>query len=173
MKKLTFLPLLLLISVLLPSCLKSELDDYDKWREKNEAYIRNVDKAEYKPYSPVWAPASTVYIKWHNDTSLTKKNLQPLSTSTVRLKYEMENIDGTYLGDSYAASDSVYECKPSDNIVGFWSTVTAMHVGDSVTVIIPYESAYGSRITGSIWPYSNLIYRIKLVSIPAYERPNS
>ena len=62
MKKLTFLPLLLLISVLLPSCLKSELDDYDKWREKNEAYIRNVDKAEYKPYSPVWAPASTVYI---------------------------------------------------------------------------------------------------------------
>ena len=47
-----------------------------------------------------------------------------------------------------------------------------MHVGDSVTMVIPYNSAYGENYNGRIKPYSNLIYRVKFKEIVAFEKPN-
>ncbi len=169
--KVRLIILALLTSSVLTSCLKSELDEYDKWRKLNDAYVSGIIISEYPPLTLDWAPFNTVYVKWHNDRSLTAANLQPLSNSTVNVKYELEDIDGQVLGTSYKANgDSLYQSKPSDNIIGFWTTLTSMHVGDSVTAIIPYDSAYGSTATGSVKPYSTLIYRIKLVSISSYEK---
>lgn len=163
-----------LAAVLLPSmssCLKSDVDDYEEWREQNDAYINTIDLNEYELVVPDWAPQNSVYMKWHNDRSLTAGNLKPLSSSTVDIKYELEDIEGTSLGNSYASADSVYQSKPSSNILGMWIAMTNMHVGDSVTMIIPYPSGYGAQSTGSIRPYSNLIYRVKLKAIKAYEKP--
>lgn len=155
------------------SCLKGEMDSYDDWRVENDRYISEIDLNEYQAVAPDWAPENKIFIKWHNDRSLTAGNLVPMSTSTIKTKYELENINGTKLGNSYSAStgDSVYKTTPNANIIGFWAAVTMMHVGDSVTVIIPYHSAYGNEIRGSITPYSNLIYRIKLKEICDFERP--
>ena len=36
---------------------------------------------------------------------------------------------------------------------------------------MPYTAGYGKNAQGSVRPYTNLVYRIKLVSIPALEKP--
>lgn len=170
------LPLVALPAFILCSCnLDGDFVSYDDWREENDRYTEAVDVSEFPPYAPDWAPLNTVYIKWHNDRSKTAANIVPISTSTVNVKYELEDINGKILGNSYSAStgDSIYRTTPNSNIIGFWETVTAMHVGDSVTVIIPYQSAYGDQTRGNIKPYSNLIYRIKLKSVEDYDRPHN
>lgn len=171
MKKTTIALATLAAMFVLPSCLKSDIDQYDKWRDLNNAFTKGIDTLEYKKFVPDWAPGNSVYVKWYNDRSLTANNLMPISTSTVSLKYEMQNIDGTPLGNSYKANgDSLYTSVVGKNIIGFQIALMQMHVGDSVRMIIPYQSGYGSSTTGGIAPYSNLIYDVKLVSIPAYEK---
>lgn len=167
------IPLFALPVCLLSSCLKSDVDNYEDWRQINEEYLKNTNFSEYTRVSPDWAPEHSVYIKWHNDRSLTANNLVPISTSTVNIKYELEDVEGNTLGNSYnaTAGDSVYQSTPNENILGMWIAMTTMHVGDSCTLIIPYASAYGAGATGNIKPYSNLIYHVKLKKIVAYERP--
>ncbi|MDE5645774.1 MAG: FKBP-type peptidyl-prolyl cis-trans isomerase [Muribaculaceae bacterium] len=165
------------IMALLPlsSCLKGEAETYEEWREQNNAYLAAIDTKEYELVVPDWAPQNSVYIKWHNDRSLTADNLVPMSNSTVELKYELEDIEGTKIQDSYSATtgDSLYVTQPNQTVVGFWIALTTMHVGDSATLIIPYPSGYGSGQTASIKPYSNLIYRVKIKGIKAFEKPAS
>ncbi|MCM1369991.1 MAG: FKBP-type peptidyl-prolyl cis-trans isomerase [Candidatus Amulumruptor caecigallinarius] len=170
----TVLPLAAaLMVVMLPSCLDDSPETYDDWRQENETYLENINTQEYTRVSPDWAPQNAVYIKWHNDRSSTADNLVAISNSTVDIIYEMEDIKGNKLGNSYYATtgDSVYQSRPNANITGMWIAMTTMHVGDSATVIIPYSSAYGSTARGKILPFSNLIYHMKIKSIPAYERP--
>ena len=122
---------------------------------------------------PEWAPNDFVLIKWHNDRSLTEKNLKPLSNSTVNIKYEMEDINGKYLGDSYSMTqygDSIYQSMPNENIIGMWVAMTSLHVGDSVTLVIPAGSAYGSASRSPIEPFSTLIYHMKMKGVPKYEK---
>lgn len=159
---------------LLASCIHGEADDYEEWRLTNDAYITSIDTEEYELVVPEWAPQNSVYIKWHNDRSLTEKNLVAMSNSTVNIKYEVEDIEGTLLDNSYSAStgDSVYQSQPNQNVLGMWIAMTTMHVGDSATVIVPYPSGYGSQVTSSIKPYSNLIFHMKVKGIEAYESPN-
>lgn len=153
------------------SCLKDTTVDYTEWRERNDAYITAINTSEFERVSPDWAPQNEVYIKWHNDRSLTANNLVPMSNSTVNMKYEVEDIDGTFIDNSYKLTDSTYTSKPQNNVIGFEIAVTSMHVGDSATVIIPYSSAYGSLGNGTaVKPYSDLIYRIKIKGIKAYEK---
>lgn len=161
------------VGLLASSCLKSEIDDYEEWRKVNDAYVAAIDTTEYQPITPSWAPFNTVYVKWHNDRSLTAKNLVPISTSTIRCKYILENIDGTLIQNSFKSNgDSIFESVVNNTVIGFQAVLTNMHVGDSVTAIIPYPSGYGSANRGSnLRPYTNLIYHMKLVSLPYYERP--
>lgn len=171
------LPVLsILLLAPLTSCLgDSEADDYEEWRQQNDTYIAAINTDEYELVVPEWAPQNSVYIKWHNDRSLTADNLVPLSNSTVHMKYELENIEGTKIEDTYslATGDSTYQCQPNQMVTGMTIALTTMHVGDSATVIIPYPSGYGSGTSGSVKPYSNLIFHMKLKDIKAYERPNS
>lgn len=165
----------------LSSCLGDKDDvpsDYTEWRQRNIDYV---DEAAlltedglmvYEKISPVWAPGEFVLMKWHNDRALTQKNLTPLDNSLVNIKYEFENIDGDYWGDSYSSKtygDSIYQSKPCQNIIGMWTALTNMHVGDSVTVIIPASAGYGSMERSPILPYSTLIYKVKLTEIVSFE----
>lgn len=163
--------LVALMSLGLGSCLKSELDTYDEWRKRNDEYIANLDKSEYELIVPDWAPQNSVYIKWHNDRSLTADNLVAMSNSTVSIIYQLENIDGTVIETTYNKTDSVYTSKPNANVVGMWIAMTTMHVGDSATVVIPYPSGYGASSTLGVKAYSNLIFHMKVKEIKAFERP--
>lgn len=155
----------------LSSCLKGEMDDFEDWRDANDAWLEKTDLSDYERISPKWAPGNEVYIKWHNDRSLTADNLRPLSTSTVDMKYELEDIEGNSLGNSYSTKDSVYQSVANQNIIGMWIAMTTMHVGDSATLVIPYSSAYGATSRGSIKPFTNLIYRVKIKQVKAFEKP--
>lgn len=162
-----------LMSTMLVGCLKSEIDEYENWRKVNDAYTAAIDLSEYVKVTPEWAPLNSVYIKWHNDRSLTADNLVPMSTSTVITKYELEDINGKKIENSYSRLDSAYVSVPNANILGMWIALTTLHVGDSVTLIVPYESGYGSEVRSGMQPYTNLIFHMKLKGIKAFEKPNS
>lgn len=174
--------LLPLAAGLLSSCMGDNKEvDYTEWEQRNTAYIATQESLRKPDGSPLftriapdWAPNAFCLVKWENNRALTAYNLRPLSNSVVNLKYDVDDIDGNRLSDSYSSTtygDSIYQCRPNQNIIGFWNCVTNMQVGDSVTCVIPYVAGYGSTGNGSIKPYSTLIYHIKLVSIPAYQLP--
>lgn len=157
-----------------------EPTDYTEWKATNEKYLaekeaETVNGAKvYERIVPSWCPGVYTLAQWHNDRSLTAGNLVPMDNSTVDVIYEGKYVDGTVFDNSYKNTkdgDSIYRCKPSDNIVGFWSVLTRMHVGDSVTCVIPSDAGYGVQ-SSSILPYSTLIFHIKLKSIYKYELPN-
>ena len=54
-------------------------------------------------------------------------------------------------------------------IDGWQIALMNMHVGDTVQIVVPYQSGYGSTSTGKIQPYSALRFNVRLVDIPAYE----
>lgn len=164
----------------LASCLDDDnLKDYGEWKEKNEEFILEKQYSMsadgsyvYERINAGWAPDIFVLMKWHNDRLLTEKNLVPLDNSTVDVKYQVMLMDSTIMDSSYSRTDSVYTSQPYKNIPGFWLALTNMHVGDSVTVIIPWQAAYGSTGSGDIKPYSALIFDMKLKGIPYYQTPS-
>ncbi len=176
----------LLIAPGMTSCLSDDDNnsfDYNAWKNENETYYTRMEdtigadgKKVFEKITPVWAPGVTILAQWHNDRSLTASNLVPMDNSTVKVTYDAFYVNGVTLdsskwahtGSSWDLSDSTYICKPSDNIVGFWAMLTNMHVGDSVTCVIPQNAAYGASSTSTL-PYSTLVYHMKLKAITAYE----
>lgn len=150
---------------------------YKEWRQRNEQYVLDEEArmeggvAYYSKIVPSWAPNAFSLVHWHNDRSLTQENLSPMDNSTVQITYELFDIDGKKLSDSFSNADSLYTSKPNQNIVGMWATLTNMHVGDSVTIVMPSQAGYGEVARGEILPYSTLIYNVKLRAITAYEVP--
>lgn len=170
-------PFIMLIAagLLLPvatSCSPDDdTDDYADWRSRNDAYVVDVStrltsegSPEFQTIVPSWAPGVPVYVKWHNDRTLTAENLSPLDNSTIKCNYTLTDIDGNQLdkGDGYVS-------RPCNNVTGFWTAVTNMNVGDSVTAIVPYSGGYGSLSYGSVKPYTTLIFAIRLQEIIGYE----
>ena len=172
MKKPLIITATLLTSFAFTSCIDDDSNDFEDCRRQTDEYHAAIDEKEFTKIVPEWAPDNSVFIKWHNDRSLNQNSLTPLSTSTVNIKYELEDIEGTDLGNSYNAEDSIYQSKVNTNIIGMCAALLSMHVGDSVTMVIPYNSAYGENYNGRIKPYSNLIYRVKFKEIVAFEKPN-
>lgn len=174
--------LLVAVSLFSP-CMVSCFDDeesnevkYAEWKEKNEKYLVEAEAKKddsgapyYTRIAPSWAPDAYALVHWHNDRALTASNLSPMDNSTVQITYELFNIDGDRISDSFSSTDSIYTSKPNQNIVGVWSPLTHMHVGDSVTIVIPSQAGYGAISYGGILPYSTLVYNIKMKGIPAYE----
>lgn len=168
----------LLLAPCMISCLGDNDNSYDytNWINQNETYMTRMEdtvgtdgKKVYEKISPVWAPGVHILARWHNDRSLTASNLVPMDNSTCEVIYEGFYVNGTLLDASYNhRADSLYSCQPNQMIVGFWTMLTNMHVGDSVTCVIPMNAAYGASST-SVVPYSTLIYNLKLKAISAYE----
>lgn len=162
------------------SCLNDEeQEDYLEWRQENLAYIDNAaaetssdGKAKYEKIIPFWDQSSYVLMRWHNDRSKTANNLRPLDNSTCNVKYLLTDIEGDTIDSSYSLTqygDSIFQCQPTGMVTGFWVALTNMNIGDSVTAIMPYTAGYGVYGSGSILPYSTLIFQIKLVDIPSFE----
>ncbi len=161
----------------LSSCLgDDEYETYEEWMKQNLEYISNAEaetgadgKKVYEKIVPAWDKASFTLMRWHNDRALTASNLTPLDNSTIKVKYLLTNIEGATLDSSYRQTDSLYQCRPCDMITGFWIATTNMHVGDSVTAVIPYQAGYGITGSNAVLPFSTLIFQIKLNSIVALE----
>lgn len=180
MKKLIYAVLLAMLSpVALSSCLNDDDEPDSEWRERNDNFLLEMaakTDADGSPYftkiTPDWNPKAYVLMRWHNDRSLTAKNISPISTSTVDVKYHLRNIDGEPKDSSYlrtSPADSIYRTRVNSNIEGWIIGIPQMHVGDSVTLIIPYQQGYGSTDRVDIKAYSTLIFDVKLAAVPGYE----
>ncbi len=167
----------LLMAPVFTSCLGDDdkTVDYTEWKNQNETYLAEKEAATdengnklFEKIIPEWAPEVYILAQWHNDRSETADNLMPMDNSTVQVTYDCYYVNGTLLDSSSNISSGIYTCKPNQNITGFWTMLTHMHVGDSVTCVIPMAAAYGAAST-SVVPYSTLIYNMKLKAITAYE----
>lgn len=182
MRKSIFIGVLALMGVSLASCLGDgdTPDNGKKWKERNDQWLMEREAeldSEGKPvYTKIgcdWDVSGYVLVKWHNDRSLTTKNLSPLYTSTIDVKYQLTNIDSVMIDNSYSRTtpaDSIYRTKLSSCVAGWAIGLTQMHVGDSVTMIVPYTQGYGDVDRSNSLPaYSNLIFNIKLTGVPFYQ----
>ena len=176
MKKLFYTVILAVLAVtMLDSCLGNYVYDvYKDWRQKNDEWFsRQAASGLYTKVTAPWDPSATVLMRWHNDRNLTKDNLMPLITSTVDVKYYLRLYDGTPVDSSYymtSPADSIYRSMVNSNVEGWMIALTNMHVGDSCTVVIPYQQAYGSTKRSEVLiPYSSLVFDVKLVDIYKYK----
>lgn len=180
------LPLLLISAILLIGTIacdnenKNVWKEYKEWREINEAWIleqtarTNPDGTPYySKVTPNWDPSQYILLHYFNDRSETAGNLTPLLTSTVDVKYIGRLYNDEVFDSSYTLTkwgDSIYRTKCLNVIPGWQIALEKMHVGDSVEIIIPYQSAYGAADNGVIKPYSALVFNVKLVDVYAYEK---
>ncbi len=181
MKKFPIILMLAAVAALIASCVgQSVEDEYKDWRQTNTEWfsmqVNRTDasgKSYYKMLGAPWDPSAQTLIHWHNDTMLTRNNLKPLYTSTVDVKYRLRLYDGTAIDSSYTSTspaDSVTRfVMPGTLIEGWVMAMMNMHVGDSCSVIVPYQQGYGSVTMGKVKPFSTLVFDIKLVSIYGYE----
>lgn len=182
MKKLPFILFIVIaVSYVISSCSVNNEDtwtEYADWRNANNAWIEakqaettSTGELYYTKVVPSWNSQAYVLIHYFNDTTLTQNNLKPLYTSTCDLKYYGTMYEGTAFDSSYTSTspaDSIYRSYLPDEISGWAIALMNMHVGDSCEVIIPYDLAYGSYSSGSVYPYSHLKFGIKLVDIPGF-----
>ena len=156
---------------MLESCLgKSIYDEYKDWRQTNDKWFeQQVASGQYTMLTASWDPSARTLIRWHNDTMLTQGNLKPLITSTVDVKYQLKLYNDTVVDSSYSSTspaDSVFRTALNSVVEGWMIALTHMHVGDSCTIIIPYQQGYGSsKMSETLKPYSTLVFDIKLVDI--------
>lgn len=166
------------VLIALASCNKEEnnWEKYKDWRNANNDFIeaKSVElNAEgtalaYEQISPDWDKGSVVLMKRLKHGTGTKN---PLYTSYVDVMYKGTLYDGTPFDSTYSYVDSITTIKLSATVQGFAMALTNMVAGDSCEVIIPAYAGYGEQDRTGIPPYSALVFGIKLVDIPAYEKP--
>lgn len=155
-------------------------DDYKDWREDNVAYFDEQrfslspdGSNKFQTITPAWNTSANVLIQYLNDRSKTVGNLSPMLTSTVDVKYIGRLYNDVPFDSSYLLTasygDSIFRTQLTGVIQGWSIALQNMRVGDSARVIIPYNLAYGSSGSGSIPPYSTLVFDIKLADIPYFE----
>ena len=175
------LPYILFIAmgvlIALASCNKGDnnWEKYKDWRNANIAYVEaksaelnSAGGAAYEQINPDWDKGSVVLMKRLKQGT---GSIKPLYTSYVDVIYKGMRYDGTPFDSTYSYVDSITTMKLSATIQGFAMALTNMVVGDSCEVIIPAYAGYGEQERTGIPPYSVLVFGIKLVDIPAYEKP--
>lgn len=154
---------------------------YRKWREENTEWFKvkrdslAADGTQYfQTVSPAWNPSAQILIHYHNDRSLTQGNLSPYLTSTAAVRYIGRLCTGEPFDSSYlltANGPAIALLSPQNSVKGMAIALMDMRVGDTCTVVMPYELAYGGQMKGSILPYSALEFEVGMVDIPYYEIP--
>ena len=153
-------------------------EQYKEWRQTNLDFYEEQkflmdpdgDGMYYQTQVAPWNSGAEILIRYLNDRSKTEGNLSPMLTSTVDVKYIGRFYNGVAFDSSYSVQpDSVFTTGVSDVIAGWTLALQYMRVGDSARVVIPYGMGYGSSGSGSIYPYSTLVFDIKLKDIVDYE----
>lgn len=88
----------------------------------------------------------------------------PTADQRVKVHYRGTLIDGTEFDSSYSRNEpTVFGC--NQVISGWTEALTMMPVGSKWMLYIPYSLAYGDRETGTIPPFSTLIFEVELLNI--------
>lgn len=155
------------------SCIKDDdSEDYTVWRAENEAFFNrmkdSIDPATgelyYKQIKSLAYPQ--YYVLYHELEAGPETNtIKPLYTSTINATYSGHLYNTTTDFDSGSITGVV-----GRGFISGWTwALMEMTVGDKAEVVIPWQLGYGSNGSGSIPPYSTLIFTMTLNSIPKYE----
>ena len=97
---------------------------------------------------------------------------KPVMGDVVNMEYEGKLTNGTVFDASanHAQDENRTIAMPVGNAIpGFNEALTSMPMGSEWEIVIPYDQAYNDQGNQVIPAFSNLIFRIKLVSF--YEAP--
>ena len=92
------------------------------------------------------------------------KGKKPSATDKVKVHYHGTLIDGTVFDSSVERGEPIVFAL-NQVIPGWTEGLQLMPVGSKFTFYIPQELAYGDRETGSIKPFSALIFEVELLGI--------
>ena len=124
-------------------------------REQGEAYM-----AENGTRSGVNTTASGLQYEVITQGS----GRSPGPGDNVRVHYEGSLIDGTVFDSSYRRGEPI-EFNLGMVIPGWTEGLQLMNEGSTCRFVIPPELAYGPGGTGTIPPFSTLIFRVELIAI--------
>lgn len=88
----------------------------------------------------------------------------PTSKDQVTVHYEGRLLDGTVFDSSYKRGEPA-TFGVTQVIKGWTEALQLMPEGSKWTVYIPYDLAYGERDSGTIPPFSTLVFDIELINI--------
>ncbi len=147
MKRITFLPfLLLVITLTLASC---EEDKYADWKILNQQWLeKHTSGAEFKH-----TESGLSYVVIHQG-EMGKPNLQ---SSYITANYKGWLIDGTVF------DSGEYESYLYNAIAGWQEAIVKMNVGGKYIIYVPADLGYGEDGSGDIPPHSTLIFEIELL----------
>jgi len=129
------------------------------WREENDAFMALLaGKEGYEKWPGGVFGVYTVRAEAAADAR------KPRFDSVVTCHYTGKLISGKQF-DSSREGGVPAAFRVRDLISGFQVALTHMHVGDRVTVYIPWMQGYGNRAAGAIPPYSTLVFDIELLGI--------
>ena len=134
---------------------KAQEEKYGDSKKKNEDFLAENAKKE----GVVTLPSGVQYKILKEG-----KGAMPADTSTVVVNYEGKLIDGTVF-DSSIQRGQPATFGVNQVIPGWQEALKLMPVGSEWELYIPQDKAYGSRETGTIPPFSTLIFKVELVSI--------
>ena len=89
---------------------------------------------------------------------------KPAATDKVKVHYHGTLVDGTVFDSSVERGEPT-EFRLNQVIKGWTEGLQLMPVGSKFRFVIPQELGYGSRNSGSIPPYSTLIFEVELLGI--------
>jgi FKBP-type peptidyl-prolyl cis-trans isomerase FklB len=146
MKRITFLPFLLLLVITFSAC---EEDKYVDWKLLNESWLET-----HKSDSGFIQTESGLCYKVIHQGYMRRPN----SASNIVVKYSGKLVDGTV----FDSSDE-YSTNLSYMIKGWIEGVSKMNVGGRYIFYIPASLAYDADGSGDIPPYSTLIFDVTLL----------
>ena len=147
MKRITFLPfLLLVITLTLASC---EEDKYADWKILNQQWIE-----KHKDDVGFNQTESGLCYKVIHQGEMGKPDVN----SIITVKYKGTLIDGTVFDKNDNFTQSL-----ASLVRGWVEGVRKMNVGGKYIFYIPSDLGYGDEAYGDIPPYSTLIFEIELL----------
>lgn len=185
MSKKIYLFSLVLLALAFTACSETEeVNRYDNWRARGEAFIDSIanvcNSAENRALSDTdpkklhaikdEQTGQWIYVKKISKTG--DSQAKPFSTSTVETYYRMSYFNGDVVQQNFVGAepdefDTPIPFSLNGLISGWIYTLPYMTEGEYWTLYLPYQSGYGSGTgpDGSLLPYSALIYQLKLSRI--------
>ena len=190
-----FTALVIATLALLASCSeKGEVDEFDNWEARNEAYIDSIARTaklnadgkwmKIKAYtlgdSTSWYEGNNNYFVYVHKQKDGSGTYSPMFNDTVRVHYSGRLIPSTSYPQGYNFDKSYSTSQlneltdvPAINstgsyIVGFTTALLNMKEGDRWTIYIPSYLGYQDAESSKIPKYSTLIFDVQLARIYRY-----
>ncbi len=157
--KLTIFGFILLSVVLISAC---EEDKYADWKIMNDQWLEAF-KEEHKNDSNFFVTASGLcyHVIYKNTES---QYTRPHPSSSIRAKYKGKLISGKVF-DNYNGDEFM---NLAESILGWQEGLRQMRDGWHFIFYVPSELGYGKKGSGTIPPYSVLVFDIELLKTINY-----